>query len=52
MISNGGWDANWLTARGIPVVTIGCDQLRQHMTSEALDVDAFHLANMLRRARS
>jgi tripeptide aminopeptidase len=44
VISNGGLDANWLTAHGIPTVTIGCGQLRQHMTSEALDIDAFHLA--------
>jgi len=25
-ISNGGLDANWLTARGIPTVTLGCGQ--------------------------
>jgi tripeptide aminopeptidase len=44
VVSNGGLDANWLTAHGIPTVTLGCGQLRQHMTSEALDVEDFHLA--------
>lgn len=44
VISNGGLDANWLTAHGIPTVTLGCGQLRQHMTSEALDVEDFYLA--------
>jgi tripeptide aminopeptidase len=36
VIANGGLDANWLTAHGIPTVTLGCGQLRQHMTTEAL----------------
>ncbi len=40
-IANGGVDANWLTAHGIPSVSLGCGQLSQHMTSEALDVDEF-----------
>jgi len=40
-ISNGGLDANWLTARGIPSVTLGCGQLEQHTTQEALDIPAF-----------
>ena len=40
-IANGGVDANWLTAHGIPAVTIGCGQLNQHMVSEQLDVDGF-----------
>jgi tripeptide aminopeptidase len=44
VIANGGLDANWLTAHGIPTVTLGCGQLRQHMTTEALDVDDFYLA--------
>jgi len=44
VIANGGLDANWLTAHGIPTVTLGCGQLRQHMTSEALDVNEFLLA--------
>ena len=41
-IANGGVDANWLTAHGIPTVTLGCGQLNQHMTSEALDIDLYH----------
>jgi tripeptide aminopeptidase len=44
VVSNGGLDANWLTAHGVPTVTLGCGQLRQHMTSEALDVEDFYLA--------
>ena len=43
-ISNGGLDANWLFQHGIPTVTLGCGQLNQHMTSEALDVEAFQNA--------
>jgi tripeptide aminopeptidase len=43
-ISNGGLDANWLVQHGIPTVTLGCGQLNQHMTSEALDVAAFENA--------
>jgi tripeptide aminopeptidase len=40
-VSNGGLDANWLSARGIPTVTLGCGQLNPHTTSEALDIDQF-----------
>ena len=29
-ISNGGLDANWMAARGIPTVTLGCGQQRAH----------------------
>lgn len=29
-IVNGGLDANWLTARGIPSVTMGCGQRAAH----------------------
>lgn len=43
-ISNGGLDANWLTARGIPTVTMGCGQSDVHTTSEKLDVKAFQHA--------
>jgi tripeptide aminopeptidase len=43
-ISNGGVDANWMVARGIPTVTLGCGQINQHMTSEALDIKEFHEA--------
>lgn len=40
-IANGGVDANWTNAYGIPTVSIGCGQLNQHMTSEALDIEQF-----------
>lgn len=40
-IANGGVDANWLTARGIPTVTLGCGQMNVHTANERLDVDRF-----------
>jgi tripeptide aminopeptidase len=40
-VSNGGLDANWLNAHGIPTVTLGCGQMNVHMTSEMLDLPAF-----------
>ena len=40
-ISNGGLDANWLNAHGIPTVTLGCGQMNVHTTSEMLDLAAF-----------
>ncbi|HEV3005839.1 MAG TPA: M20/M25/M40 family metallo-hydrolase [Pirellulales bacterium] len=43
-ITNGGLDANWLTARGIPTVTLGCGQRQVHTTSEQLDLPAFRQA--------
>ena len=44
MVSNGGLDANWLTARGMPTVTLGCGQKNAHTVAERLDVAAFHSA--------
>ncbi|HVU88278.1 MAG TPA: M20/M25/M40 family metallo-hydrolase [Pirellulales bacterium] len=43
-VSNGGLDANWLTARGIPTVTLGCGQLNAHMVTEQLDLIEFRRA--------
>ncbi len=43
-ITNGGLDANWLSARGIPTVTLGCGQMNAHTLAERLDVAAFHQA--------
>ncbi|MCH2128574.1 MAG: M20/M25/M40 family metallo-hydrolase [Pirellulaceae bacterium] len=40
-ITTGGLDANWMTSRGIPTVSIGAGQLNQHMVTEALDLVAF-----------
>jgi tripeptide aminopeptidase len=46
-VSNGGLDANWLTARGIPTVTLGCGQRNIHTAKEELDVADFHLARRI-----
>jgi tripeptide aminopeptidase len=43
-VSNGGLDANWMTAHGIPTVTLGCGQVQIHTTAERLDVAAFEHA--------
>lgn len=46
-VSNGGLDANWLTARGIPTVTLGCGQVNFHSVEEQLDVPRFHAARRI-----
>jgi tripeptide aminopeptidase len=43
-ISNGGLDANWMTAHGIPTVTLGCGQQQIHTTSERLELPVFEQA--------
>ncbi|NLX99803.1 MAG: M20/M25/M40 family metallo-hydrolase [Rhodopirellula sp.] len=43
-ISNGGLDANWLTARGIPTVSLGCGQQNPHTTAERLSLPDFRQA--------
>ncbi|MEI6240067.1 MAG: M20/M25/M40 family metallo-hydrolase [Planctomycetia bacterium] len=43
-ISNGGLDANWMAANGIPTVTLGCGQMEIHTTHEKLDLAAFENA--------
>ncbi len=43
-VSNGGLDASWMTARGIPTVTLGCGQSDVHTTSERLDIGEFQKA--------
>jgi tripeptide aminopeptidase len=40
-IANGGLDANWLTAHGLPTVTLGCGQNDIHTVDEWLDLDQF-----------
>jgi tripeptide aminopeptidase len=40
-ISNGGLDANWLSARGLPTVTLGSGQQNVHTVDETLNVDDF-----------
>ena len=46
-ISNGGLDANWLTAHGIPTVTLGCGQRNIHSIHEELDISEFHTARRI-----
>jgi len=41
-VANGGVDANWLTAHGIPAVSLGCGQKYQHMVTEELNVSEFY----------
>jgi len=40
-ISNGGLDANWLTAHGFPTVTLGCGQEAIHTVKERLHLPSF-----------
>jgi tripeptide aminopeptidase len=40
-IGNGGLDANWMTAHGLPTVTLGCGQQDIHTTNETLNVPRF-----------
>jgi tripeptide aminopeptidase len=40
-IVNGGLDANWLTSRGLPTVTLGCGQDGIHTVKETLDIDSY-----------
>lgn len=39
--NDGGMDANWLVAHGIPTVTLGAGQRRVHTASEWIDLDDF-----------
>lgn len=43
-ISNGGLDANWMTAHVIPTVTLGCGQENMHTTAERLHLGEFEQA--------
>ena len=46
-IANGGLDANWLTARGIPTVSLGCGKHCIHTANEWLDLTEFHQARRI-----
>ena len=46
-IANGGLDANWLTAHGVPTVSIGTGQRNIHSVDEQLDIEEFHFARRL-----
>ena len=43
-VVNGGLDANWITAHGIPTVTMGCGQSNIHMVTEVLDLKEYESA--------
>ncbi|HOM17791.1 MAG TPA: hypothetical protein PLQ00_10705, partial [Thermoguttaceae bacterium] len=43
-ISQGGLDANWMTQRGIPTVTLGCGQVNPHTCQEYLILPEFRQA--------
>jgi tripeptide aminopeptidase len=44
VVSNGGLDANWLSSRGLPTVSMGCGQMNIHSTEERLDIAGFNAA--------
>jgi tripeptide aminopeptidase len=46
-VTNGGLDANWLTAHGIPTVTLGCGQRNIHTVQEELDIAEFQAARRI-----
>lgn len=46
-VTNGGIDANWLTARGVPTVTLGCGQRNIHTVNEELNLAEFHQARRI-----
>lgn len=43
-VVNGGTDANWLTRRGIPTVSLGAGQVRAHTTNDAVDLVEYRQA--------
>ncbi len=43
-VANGGLDANWITAHGIPTVSLGCGQKNIHTVAETLDIRVFQQA--------
>ena len=40
-VTNGGLDANWMNAHGLPTVTLGCGQQDIHTVNETLHVDSY-----------
>ncbi|MGP1346754.1 MAG: M20/M25/M40 family metallo-hydrolase [Phycisphaerales bacterium] len=42
VFSNGGLDANWLNARGVPTVTIGAGQHEIHTVNEFVNLPEYH----------
>jgi tripeptide aminopeptidase len=43
-ISNGGLDANWMTALAAPTVTLGAGQYNAHTVQEVMDLAEFRQA--------
>lgn len=46
-IANGGLDANWLTAHGIPCVSLGTGQRYLHTVEEELDIREFQVSRRI-----
>lgn len=40
-VTNGGLDANWMSAHGLPTVTLGAGQMDVHTVNEKLDIANF-----------
>jgi tripeptide aminopeptidase len=40
-VTNGGLDANWMSAHGMPTVTLGAGQMDVHTVAEKLDIASF-----------
>jgi tripeptide aminopeptidase len=49
-VADGGLDANWTHAHGIPTVSLGCGQHNIHTVDEYLDLDEFHISCRLAAA--
>lgn len=43
-VGNGGLDANWMAAHGLPTVTLGCGQEEIHTTGERLHIPSYLIA--------
>ncbi|MBI3829503.1 MAG: M20/M25/M40 family metallo-hydrolase [Planctomycetes bacterium] len=43
-VNDGGMDANWIAAHGIPAVTLGCGQQHVHTPNERINLDGFAIA--------
>jgi tripeptide aminopeptidase len=43
-VNDGGMDANWISAHGIPAVTLGCGQQNVHTPNERVCLEAFGIA--------
>lgn len=48
-IIDGGVDANWMTAHGLPTVTLGCGQDGIHTVDESLHVESYRQACRIAR---